>query len=153
MSSISPYYRGYRLALRDVQHATELYGNALIDQVSVMGAIHKAADMIALELTRLRTADSKACCEVREGESRVRAEMQFRHGTADMNDRETFGHGYRAGFDRALYLMTGHAWQMNDPKARYGILDLVVQLEQVRFEIALEENGKIRTLRARKFVL
>ncbi|WP_394689503.1 hypothetical protein [Hoeflea sp.] len=42
---------------------------------------------------------------------------------------------------------------MNDPVARIGILELALRFERARFEIALDEDGKIRTLRARKFVV
>ena len=47
--------------------------------------------------------------------------------------------------------MTGHAWEMNDPLARVGILELALRFERIRFEIASEEDDKIRTLRARKY--
>ena len=42
---------------------------------------------------------------------------------------------------------------MNDPAARIGILKLALRFERVRFEIAADEDGKIRTLRARKIVV
>ena len=53
--------------------------------------------------------------------------------------------------DRALQLMNRHAWEMNDPEIRIGILAMVMRFERPRFEIASDEDGKIRTLRARKF--
>ncbi len=64
-----------------------------------------------------------------------------------------FGRGYKAGFDRALYLITCYAWEMNDPVARFGILELALRFERIRFEIASDEDGKIRSLRAKKFVV
>ena len=42
---------------------------------------------------------------------------------------------------------------MNDPEVRIGILAMVMRFEWPRFEIASDEDGKIRTLRARKFVV
>lgn len=64
-----------------------------------------------------------------------------------------FGRGYKAGFDRALQIMTHHAWKMNDPVARIGILELALRFERVRFEIGSDKDGKIRTLRVRRFVM
>lgn len=64
-----------------------------------------------------------------------------------------FGRGYKAGFDRALQIMTHHAWKMNDLAARIGILEMALRFERVRFEIASGGDGKIRTLRVRRFLV
>jgi hypothetical protein len=40
---------------------------------------------------------------------------------------------------------------MNNPDARIAILEWVMRFERVRFEIAADEAGKIRTLRERKY--
>lgn len=151
MTSISPFLRGYRLALRDIQHATERFTKAQKVSETPVLALFMAADRVAWELSGNRSSNREVMRNIQE------AEEEFWSFARDAKDpqlwlpRVVFARGYRAGFDRGLQLMTEHAWKMKDPAARFGILRLVMRLETIRFEIASDEDGKIRTLRARKF--
>ena len=150
MTSIPPFFRGYRMALRDVQCATERYTKALTRDEAPILALFMVADCIATELWEIRSAKGEARKILSDSDWRFRGHVL---GTKDLKFSLTpmiFGRGYKAGFDRALQIMTGHAWEMNDPLARIGILELALRFERIRFEIASEEDGKIRTLRARK---
>lgn len=153
MASMPPFFRGYRMALRDVQCATERYTKALTRDEAPNLAFFMVADRIVTELWEIRTAQGDALKILSD------SEWRFRGHVLDTKDLKfslkpvIFGRGYKAGFDRALQIMTGHAWEMNDPAARIGILELALQFERIRFEIASDEDGKVRTLRARKFVV
>lgn len=153
MTSIPPFFRGYRMALRDVQCATEGYTKTLTRYEAPILALFMVADCIATELWELRSAKGEARKILSD------SEWRFRGHVLDAKDLKLsltpmiFGRGYKAGFDRALRIMTHHAWKMNDPAARIGILELALRFERVRFEIASDEDGKIRTLRARKFAV
>ncbi|PHR25426.1 MAG: hypothetical protein COA37_00880 [Hoeflea sp.] len=141
------------MALRDVQRATERYPKALTRDEAPILALFMVADCIATELWELRSAKGKASKILSDNDWRFRGHVL---DTKDLKLSLTpviFGRGYKAGFDRALQIMTGHAWAMNDPAARVGILEMVLRFERVRFEIASDDDGKIRTLRARKFVV
>jgi len=141
------------MALRDVQRATVRYTKAQArDEVPIL-ALFMVADCIATELWELRSA---------KGEARkilIDSDWRFRGHVLDTKDLKfslkpvIFGRGYKAGFDRALQIITHHAWKMNDPAARIGILELALRFERVRFEIASDDDGKILTLRARKLVV
>lgn len=39
------------------------------------------------------------------------------------------------------------------PHARLAILEVIMRLERIRFEIASDGDSKVQTLRARKFVV
>lgn len=153
MTSISPFLRGYRIALRDVQCATERYTRSLTRDEAPILALFMVADRIATELWEIRSSKGDALRSLRDSEGRFRGHALDTKDLELWLPRVIFGRGYKAGFDRAMQLMTGHAWEMNDPAARIAILELNLRFERVRFEIASDEDGKIRTLRATKFVL
>jgi hypothetical protein len=153
MTSISPFLRGYRMALRDIQCATERYTKALTRDEAPILALFMVADCIATELWELRSSKGDAQQALRVSEGRFRGHALDTKGLELWLPRVIFGRGYRAGFDRALQLMTDHAWEMNDPAARFAVLEMVMLFERVRFEIASDKDGKVRTLRARKFVV
>ncbi|MEM5494465.1 hypothetical protein [Hoeflea sp. AS16] len=141
------------MALRDVQCATERYTKTLTRDEAPILALFMVADCIATELWELRSAKGEARKILSDSEWRFRGHVL---DTKDLKLSPTpmiFGRGYKAGFDRALQIMTHHTWKMNDPAARIGILELALRFERVRFEIASDEDGKIRTLRARKFAV
>ena len=153
MTRIPPFFRGYRMALRDVQCATERYTKTLTRDEAPILALFMVADRIATELWELRGSKGDALKILSDSEWRFRGHVL---DTKDLKFSLTpmiFGRGYKAGFDRALQIMTGHAWEMNDPVARIGILEMVMRFERVRLEIASDEDGRIRSLRARKFVV
>ncbi|MEQ8306872.1 MAG: hypothetical protein RIA09_09945 [Hoeflea sp.] len=150
MTTIRPFFRGYRQALRDAQHTTECYTKEPKLSKSVSDAFYTAAETSAFVLRELRS-DQFAVRWVGVIESTVRSDIKTLRGITAVSDREAFGHGYRNGFDRALKRMTEHAWRMNNPNARIAILELVMRYERVRLEIASDKDGNIRTLRARKF--
>ncbi|WP_420410075.1 hypothetical protein [Hoeflea sp.] len=152
MTTIRPFFRGYRQALRDVQHTTECHAKEPKLSKSISDAFYTAAETSAYVLRELRS-DQFAVSRVGVIESTVRSDLKTLRGIKAVSDREAFGHGYRKGLDQALKRMTEHAWRMNNPDARIAILEWVMRFERVRFEIAIEEDGKIRTLRARKFVV
>jgi len=141
------------MALRDVQCAIERYTKALTRDEAPILALFMVADCIATELWELGGGKGDARKLLSD------SEWWFRGHVLDTKDLKfslkpvIFGRGYKAGFDRALQLMTHHAWKMNDPVARTGILELALRFERIRFEIASDDDGKIRTLRARKFCL
>lgn len=153
MTSIPPFFRGYRMALRDVQRATEGYTKAQTRDEAPILALFMVADCIATELWELRNEKGEARKILSD------SDWRFRGHVLDTKDLKfslkpvIFGRGYKAGFDRALQIMTHHAWKMNDPVARIGILELALRFEWLRFEIASDDDGKIRTLRAKKFVV
>jgi hypothetical protein len=153
ITNIPPFFRGYRIALRDVQCATERYTKAQARDEAPILALFMVADCIATELWELHSAKGEARKILSDSDWRFRGHVL---DTKDLKFSLTpviFGRGYKAGFDRALQIMTHHAWKMNDPAARIGILEMVMRFERARFEIALDEDGKIRTLRARKFAV
>ena len=152
MTSIPPFFRGYRWALRDVQHTAECYANMQTSPHSIVGALYIAAETSAIELRRLKV-DRVTQQKIRMMESVLRSDLATCYGVRLKSDAEVVGYGYRKGFDRALELMTKHAWDMKNPDARMAILEMVMRFERVRFEIASDEDGKIRTLRAREFVV
>lgn len=152
MTSISPFLRGYRWALRDVQRTAECYANMQTSPHSIVGPLYIAAETSAIELRRLKT-DIATQRKILAVETTLRSNLATCYGIKLRTDAEVVGYGYRKGFDQALQLMTEHAWDMNNPDARIAILEMVMRLERVRFEIASDEDGKIRTLRARKFVV
>tara|TARA_R110000850_G_scaffold108181_14_gene220286 strand:- start:1438 stop:1863 length:426 start_codon:yes stop_codon:yes gene_type:complete len=141
------------MALRDIQCATERYTKALTRDEAPILALFMVADCIATELWELRSAKGEARKKLSDSDWRFRGYVL---DTKDLKFSLTpviFGRGYRAGFDRALQLMTDHAWEMNEPAARFAILEMIMRFERVRFEIASDKDGKVRTLRARKFVV
>lgn len=161
MTSIPPFLRGYRMALRDVQCATERYTKALTRDEAPILALFMVADciatelweIIATELWEIRSAKGYALKILSDSEWRFRGHVL---DTKDLKFSLTpviFGRGYKAGFNRALQIMTHHAWKMNDPVARIGILEMVIRFERIRLEIASDDDGKIRTLRARRFAV
>lgn len=153
MTSIPPFFRGYRMALRDVQRATERHTKALTRDEAPILALFMVADCIATELWELRSAKGEARKILSD------SDWRFRGHVLDTKDLKfslkpvIFGRGYKAGFDRALQIMTNHAWKMMDPVARISILELALRFERVRFEMTSDNDGKVRTLRARKFVV
>jgi hypothetical protein len=152
MTTIRPFFRGYRQALRDVQHAAERYVKSLTVPQSIIGALNVATETSAIELMRLKMDRSPALRMVEKAEYTLRNDLQTCCGITSLTDLEAFGHGYRRGFDRALELMTGDAWRMNNPGARLAVFEVIMMLEKIRFEIASDEDGKIRTLRARSYL-
>lgn len=148
MSSIQPYHRGYRLALRDVRHATTLYIKTIDEPSSSIQAINMAADNLAVELEHLK---KNAIAKNVDG---FGTPIQSSVDKApSSNTEEQFRQGYLRGFDRALHLMTSHAWEMNDPNARHCIMEVVMLLENVRLKIAVANPESFVTLRARKYAL
>jgi|GEM_PF-1511344 len=152
MTSISPFLRGYRWALRDVQHTAECYAKIQTSPHSIVGALYIAAETSAIELKRLKT-DIATQRQVLAVETTLRSNLATCYGIKLRTDAEVVGYGYRKGFDRALQLMTVHAWDMNNPDARIAILEMVMRFERVRLEISADHDGEIRTLRARKFMV
>ncbi|MEO0327769.1 MAG: hypothetical protein AAF217_04145 [Pseudomonadota bacterium] len=55
MNALAPYYRGYRLALRDIQAAIELCGHEYQEDWSTTAAIFMLSDRLAIELCYLKT--------------------------------------------------------------------------------------------------
>lgn len=153
MTSMPPFFRGYRLALRDVQHATERYTKSQNISESPVLALFMAADRVACELSGLRSSNREVMQKLKEAEDKFWSFARYTKDPQLWLPRVVFGRGYRAGFDRGLQRITEHGWRMNDPDARFAILQLVMGLEAVRLEMAKDEDGKIRTLRARKFVV
>jgi len=145
MSSIRPYHRGYRLALRDVRHATTLYIKTIDEPSSSIQAINMAADNLAVELAYL-----KKNAIVKNGDGSSTPIQSSADETPSTNTEDHFRQGYLCGFDRALHLMTCHAWEMNDPQAPHCIMEVVLLLENVRLEIAVAKPERFSTLRARK---
>ena len=114
---------------------------------------HLAAKTSAIELMRLKMDRSPALRIVEKAEYILRSDLQTCFGVSNLTDPEAFGHGYRSEFDRALELMTDDARRMNNPGARLAIFEAIMWLEKIRFEIASDKGGKVRTLRARNYMM
>lgn len=150
MSSIPPHYRGYRQALRDVQHATEIHGNGLPYERSGRAAIHVAASMIGYELYHLNRACDAISPRERAAMQQFLADMQAVDRASVTAKAELFLHGYRAGFAKAIEFLERHARQMIDPYAERGIMEVVGRLGEVLAEVGMHEDGTIRTFRTQK---
>ncbi|WP_394689504.1 hypothetical protein [Hoeflea sp.] len=109
MTSISPFFRGYRMALRDVQRATERYTKAQARDEAPILALFMVADCIVTELWELRGGKGDARKILSDSDWRFRGHVL---DTKDLKLSLTpviFGRGYKAGFDRALQIITHHA--------------------------------------------
>ncbi len=109
VTSISPFFRGYRMALRDVQRATERYTKAQARDEAPILALFMVADCIVTELWELRGGKGDARKILSDSDWRFRGHVL---DTKDLKLSLTpviFGRGYKAGFDRALQIITHHA--------------------------------------------
>ncbi|MEP3438839.1 MAG: hypothetical protein ABJN75_18960 [Hoeflea sp.] len=116
-------------------------------------ALNVAAKTSAIELMRLKMDRSPALRIVEKAEYILRSDLQTCFGVSNLTDPEAFGHGYRSWFDRALELMTDDARRMNNPGARLAIFEAIMRLEKIRFDIASDKGGKVRTLSARNYMM
>lgn len=142
MSQMPPILRAYRQALRDVQRAVLLYGLASPEPISAWCAVRVAADWVSVPLREIRESGINAL------EPELRKQMPV--SSADQTE---YVRGYQAGFDKAVEIIAGWGRKMIDLAARDAIGDTVTRLQNVRSEMTANENGKISTLRARKFVI
>ncbi|MDO9415541.1 hypothetical protein [Pararhizobium sp.] len=140
MSQMPPFLRAYRLALRDVQRAVMLHGHASAP-ISTRLALLVGADWVSMPLWQFRDWG------VRSFDPDVRQQMVI-----SSSDQTDFVRGYQAGFDKAVETVAAWGRKMNNPGARDAIGDAVVRLQDLRSQMTPDDNGRIRTLRARKFL-
>ncbi|MEM5474277.1 hypothetical protein WNZ14_21315 [Hoeflea sp. AS60] len=143
--------RGYRLALRDVQHTIEVYAIARPERNSAISAVLMTADQIAAELWHLRAEHSAKRRQASAKEDQLSLDMRTHCGTTVLSHRVLFDHGYRTGLDRAQEIVTAYGLRMNDPDAGVAIAAVADRLAKYKLEIADCEPGQIRTVRAMKY--
>ena len=166
MSFVPPFFRGFRLALRDVQKAVEFAGYHHEGCWSVKSAVIMASDRIALDLQFLRFYQVRVLMNdtpskrffLGGGNEFARSYCRETWGLLDdlAASEQTscdFSGSYAAGFDRACALVETHGQRMSFPDARAAIVSLADVLRSRRPELTAPFTMSRSPLRRSKFQL
>ncbi|WP_162651906.1 hypothetical protein [Lentilitoribacter sp. Alg239-R112] len=154
MTSISPWFRGYRRALRDVQHGIDQYVHSSTDTKKHI--YFMVADEITMSLRDLKHKDSILRQLVHQREVHFRQEALTNIRSSDTSvpveipQQVLFYDGYRSGFADAITTAEDYKLRMNDPAARTAISSLVKRLklawkQKYQTSIKTNEIGSERT--------
>lgn len=157
MTSISPWFRGYRRALRDVQHCIDQHVHSSTDAITYI--YFMVADEITISLRDLKYKDSDFRQLVYQKENRFRYDALTNPtsseapATTEIPQHVLFNHGYRSGFTDAITIVEDYKSSMNDPAAGTAISPLIAKLEEVQIQLKETTDGKLVTLKRCKYVI
>lgn len=162
MSYKSPFFVGYRRALRDVQQAIIRHARNVQDNNHKRDLYFTVADTFTLDLRDLNRQNSPLKEHVDKLEAQLNptdelssTEQRQSHSKTSKNFSKTdlFEEGYKSGFSYAIRSIAEYKTTMNDPRAHTAIASLIEKLDTVQANLADNEHAKLKTLRARKYLL
>lgn len=162
MSYKSPFFVGYRRALRDVQHAIIHLARNVKDNNHKRGLYFTVADTYTPDLRDLNRPDSSLKEHVDKLEAQLNqtdelssaGQRQRRSETSrNLSKTDLFEGGYKSGFSYTTRSIAEYKTTMNDPRAHTAIASLIEKLEIVQASLADNEHTKLKTLKARKYLL
>lgn len=162
MSNKSPFFVGYRRALRDVQHAIIRHARNVKDNNHKRGLYFTVADTFTPDLRDLNQPDSPLKERVDKLEAQLsqtdelssKVQRRF-HSKAYKNPSKTdlFEGGYKSGFSYTIRSIAEYKTTMNDPRAHTAIASLIEMLDTVQANLHDNGHTKLKTLKARKYLL
>lgn len=162
MSYKSPFFVGYRRALRDVQHAIIRLARNVKDNNHKRALYFTVADTFTPDLRDLNQPDSSHLNNVNKLEAQLNqtdklsstARHQYHSKTSEFYSKAfLFEEGYKAGFSYTIRSIAEYKTTMNDSRAHTAIDSLSERLDTVQANLADNEHSKLKTLRARKYLL
>lgn len=162
MSYKSPFFVGYRRALRDVQHAIIRHARNVKDNNHKRGLHFTVADMFTPALRDLNQSDSSHLNNVNKLEPQLnqtdelpsKVQRQFHSNTSkNLSETDLFEAGYKSGFSYTIRSIAEYKTTMNDPRAHTAIASLIEKLDTVQANLHDNGHAKLITLRARKYLL
>lgn len=154
LNTLTPYDRGYRLALRDIHKTVELLGHGDYENHSAKAAVMMASFYVSLDLADFRrvhfqTKQIRHLCHIHKTKTDA---ANFREYIRSYNKTALFN-GYLAGFKRGRKIVRLHSNEMNYEPARIAVRAVCSQLYQYEQTLVSDNYLSIFELRKRKFVL
>lgn len=162
MSYKSPFFVGYRRALRDVQYAIIRLARNVKDNNHKRGLYFTVADTFTPDLrdlnqlySTLKESVDKLEAQLNPTDELSSTEQRQSHSKTSKNFSKTnlFEEGYKSGFSYAIRSIAEYKTAMNDPRAHTAIASLIDKLETVQADLHDNGHTKLKTLRARKYLL
>lgn len=147
MTAISPWFRGYRRALRDVQYGITQHAHSIKDGEHKRGIYFSITIEFAIHLGDLKREGSEFRQLVHQKEGRFRREVSASLPSLEIPQRALFGDGYLSGFADAILITQDYKASMNDPIAHKAISPLTARLEKVQTQLKETTVGKLVTLK------
>jgi len=154
LNTLTPYDRGYRLALRDIHKTVELLGHGDYENHSAKAAVMMASFYVSLDLADFRrvhfqTKQIRYLSHMHKTETDA---AYYRKYLRSYNKTALFN-GYLAGFKRGREIVRLHSNEMNYEPARIAVRAVCSQLYQYEQTLTNDNYLSIFELRKHKFVL